>query len=212
MYRSSYPNLASAIQGDQEKCKSDLIPSHAFRDHPGARVVWNADTRFLGRRAGMDDYLSKPVRGKVLEKMLVKWAIEGRKRRTESPLSQPSSKKVDTGQDDESSIRSDVVLTSNEDRPRHIDGQLATSHGVRPHLSSDLRREEQEEREERSMALRDDKLLHASDDPRKPPPVSRQPSSTAVDGVHALTLENVSTEQFDSTTDRITNHAPDGAI
>jgi len=44
---------ASAIQGDKEKCQ----------------------------RAGMNDYLSKPVRGKVLEQMLVKWAIKGRDRR-----------------------------------------------------------------------------------------------------------------------------------
>lgn len=43
---------ASAIQGDKEKCK----------------------------RAGMDDYLSKPVKGKVLEKMLLKWAVEGRRK------------------------------------------------------------------------------------------------------------------------------------
>ena len=37
---------ASAIQGDREKCK----------------------------KAGMDDYLAKPVRGKTLEKMLMRWA------------------------------------------------------------------------------------------------------------------------------------------
>ncbi|QDS67996.1 hypothetical protein FKW77_009313 [Venturia effusa] len=43
---------ASAIQGDKEKCK----------------------------RAGMDDYLSKPVKGKVLEKMLLKWAVDGRRK------------------------------------------------------------------------------------------------------------------------------------
>ena len=39
---------ASAIQGDKEKCE----------------------------RAGMDDYLAKPVKAKTLEKMLVKWALE----------------------------------------------------------------------------------------------------------------------------------------
>lgn len=41
---------ASAIQGDQEKC----------------------------RRAGMDDYLAKPVRSKTLEQMLVRWSLNRR--------------------------------------------------------------------------------------------------------------------------------------
>lgn len=41
---------ASAIQGDKEKCK----------------------------RAGMDDYLAKPVQSKILEKMLVRWALNKR--------------------------------------------------------------------------------------------------------------------------------------
>ncbi|KAF2682689.1 putative histidine kinase group protein-like protein [Lentithecium fluviatile CBS 122367] len=52
---------ASAIQGDREKCQ----------------------------QAGMDDYLAKPVKGKVLEKMLVKWSIEGRRK-----LAKPSQPRI----------------------------------------------------------------------------------------------------------------------
>jgi len=53
-YVSNVPIVAmtaSAIQGDKEKCK----------------------------RAGMDDYLSKPVKTRVLERMLVRWGIRGRR-------------------------------------------------------------------------------------------------------------------------------------
>lgn len=51
---------ASAIQGDKEKCE----------------------------RAGMDDYLSKPVKGKVLEKMLLKWAVKGRRKQRQESRSE----------------------------------------------------------------------------------------------------------------------------
>ena len=43
---------ASAIQGDREKCEN----------------------------AGMNDYLAKPVKGKTLEQMLLKWAVEKKRK------------------------------------------------------------------------------------------------------------------------------------
>lgn len=61
-YKAAYSSVpivamtASAIQGDRDKC----------------------------RKAGMDDYLAKPVKSKTLERMLVRWAVS---RRTESMLS-----------------------------------------------------------------------------------------------------------------------------
>ncbi|ORY57135.1 uncharacterized protein BCR38DRAFT_354844 [Pseudomassariella vexata] len=64
-YASNVPIVAmtaSAIQGDREKCK----------------------------RAGMDDYLAKPVKGKVLERMLVRWSQIRRRSTLSSDTTDPS--------------------------------------------------------------------------------------------------------------------------
>ncbi|ROW10855.1 hypothetical protein VPNG_05386 [Cytospora leucostoma] len=53
---------ASAIQGDQEKCK----------------------------KAGMDDYMAKPVKPKLLERVLVRWSLHKRSGPTPQPSSEAS--------------------------------------------------------------------------------------------------------------------------
>ncbi|KAH0257891.1 hypothetical protein KCU91_g16108, partial [Aureobasidium melanogenum] len=58
---------ASAIQGDREKCEN----------------------------AGMNDYLAKPVKGKTLEQMLLKWAVEKKRKAALSSNPAVSTKAVD---------------------------------------------------------------------------------------------------------------------
>lgn len=53
---------ASAIQGDMEKCK----------------------------KAGMDDYMAKPVKSKLLEGKLVRWSLQKRSAQTPQPSSEAS--------------------------------------------------------------------------------------------------------------------------
>jgi DNA-binding response OmpR family regulator len=74
---------ASAIQGDKEKCK----------------------------KAGMDDYLAKPVKGKTLEKMLVRWAIS---RRNSDPKPSSDDEESDCAEND--SANCDVVSK----RPKYV--------------------------------------------------------------------------------------------
>ncbi|PQE20359.1 hypothetical protein CJF30_00001680 [Rutstroemia sp. NJR-2017a BBW] len=87
---------ASAIQGDKEKCK----------------------------KAGMDDYLAKPVKGKTLEKMLVRWAIS---RRNSDP--KPSSDDDESDCAEEDSANCDVVSK----RPKQRRRQSSSGSG-RPQL------------------------------------------------------------------------------
>jgi PAS domain S-box-containing protein len=135
---------ASAIQGDKEKCVS----------------------------CGMDDYLAKPVKGKLLEKMLVKWALEGRRKMAKG--------KPSTSDNDRHGVAapSTNVGSRAKDHPRtagisvepETTAQALTAELDRLHYHSDAAfarsNENEGERamrrihaEERDTKLRDEKLL-----------------------------------------------------
>lgn len=156
---------ASAIQGDKEKC----------------------------HRAGMDDYLAKPVKGKILESMLVKWAIHGKKQRAaEGSASQLPWQNKEPGTNGDyfanqsNALRpsishsgdsmNDITMalspSSTGNTPASSrnasDEHLNSPSDLVPTRSGDARetRLRRAEAEERAIALRDDKLLDAAENPR----------------------------------------------
>ena len=128
---------ASAIQGDEEKCK----------------------------KAGMDDYLAKPVKGKTLENMLVKWALEGRrKKKLREGLSSRHTDHDSSCADTESSfispgIPESIPVPENINQARAI-ADSSTLPGIESEGDRGMQRVEAEEK---ATALRDDKLLAASE-------------------------------------------------
>ncbi|KAF2850812.1 putative histidine kinase group protein-like protein [Plenodomus tracheiphilus IPT5] len=140
---------ASAIQGDKEKCVS----------------------------CGMDDYLAKPVKGKLLEKMLVKWAIEGR-RKTANTKPPSQSKDDQHGVAIKPTPTSSVSVSAN-DLPQSLGTPLGSPETTAQALTASLDRlnyhsdaaiarttEDEGDRamrrinaEERDTKLRDEKLL-----------------------------------------------------
>ena len=146
---------ASAIQGDQEKC----------------------------RKAGMDDYLAKPVKGKTLENMLVKWGLKS-KRKARLEANRAS---WETNHDSSCSVPEIISAATQRAASNHIDSTTTTHTTIAQFSAEDgtsaaddsgraiagssalLGPESEAERgmqrveaEEKATSLRDDKLLAAS--------------------------------------------------
>ncbi|THY75273.1 hypothetical protein D6C87_00535 [Aureobasidium pullulans] len=178
---------ASAIQGDREKCEN----------------------------AGMNDYLAKPVKGKTLEQMLLKWAVEKKRKAALSPpsvatqtpkpagnpqdhpQSGPSRDTAHEEQQPDTEIRpttseqraSDVLSTKLNKLNFQNDSVFARSAETAESRSMDRLRNE-----EKAMQLRDQQLFASAATPKKllgiPAETATQDSVTD-DQPSKLTRENI---------------------
>ncbi len=131
-----------------------------------------------------DDYLAKPVNGKVLEKMLVKWAIEGKLKRSalnrsvttgddivsndsisaEFAVKIPAAASLPLRRDDSTPGQSQdgPVEPAKEDRFKYAN-ESAFAKSSESEAAGTQRRADLEEQ---SIALRDNKLLNMGQNPR----------------------------------------------
>ncbi|OQO00447.1 hypothetical protein B0A48_13796 [Cryoendolithus antarcticus] len=179
---------ASAIHGDRERCEE----------------------------SGMDDYLSKPVKKPNLERMLVKWALEGRRKRAIAERNGISSLRPNVSREQTSHTSGTGSLGSGESPEEHLSRELDRLEYTQRHAleriseSANDTAMRQQRAEEKAMTLRDDLLVESGEDPRKRlgRGLSEQNVHDAEErqfasGSHALTAANM--HKLDVASDRPVN-------
>ena len=131
-----------------------------------------------------DDYLAKPVNGKVLEKMLVKWAIEGKLKRSALSRSITTGNEVPTNDSMPAESAANIPAaapfplrredsTPGETQDSPVESAKETrfkyaneSAFAKSSESEAAGTQRRADLEEQSVALRDDKLLNIGQNPR----------------------------------------------
>lgn len=140
-----------------------------------------------------DDYLAKPVRGKLLEDMLLKWAVEGKRRsRLREAFPTPH---IDN---DSICTRSSSASISEPPDPPESSEDDQTPAASKAPKSTDIRkskiRMQRLVSEEQAIILRDEKLLAASNPNPRQLSISMPPTPSSMRiklPTPALTVENI---------------------